>query len=232
MAYALLYSMPKAMPEPERLKAEAVKVWNRRDKMNRFKKLAALFAFALLVFGLPTLASAQYRDNDRNDDDYYRTDRNRRNRNDDDDYNRNGRYNNRGNLQGTVKSLKNRSREFARRLDRELDRSRYDNSRREDQLNRLADDFRRATENLDDEYDNRRDYNRSSDEVRRVLQLGQQLDNAVYRSRLNNNLQGDWNRIQQDLDVLANAYGYNNRNNRNNRNNGSWRDRVPFPLPY
>jgi len=37
------------------------------------------------------------------------------------------------------------------------------------------------------------------------------------------------------LDVLANAYGYNNnnRNNRNNRNtNGDWRNRVPFPLPW
>lgn len=193
--------------------------------MNRIKKLVALFAFALLVLGLPTLASAQWRDRDRDrddDDGYYRNDRNRNN----------GYYNR--NLQATIKNLKNRSKEFAKRLDRELDRSRYDDRRREDQLNRLADDFRRAANSLDSEYDNRRDYRRSEDEARRVLQLGQQLDNALYRARLSYNLQNDWNRIRQDLNVLGNAYGYYNndrydRNNRNNRNrNGSWRDRLPF----
>ncbi|HEY0462130.1 MAG TPA: hypothetical protein VGC97_23550 [Pyrinomonadaceae bacterium] len=185
--------------------------------MNRLKNLIAVFAFSLLVFALPTIASAQWRDRDR----------------DNDDYNRNGRYNR--NLESTIKNLKNRSKEFSRRLDRELDRSRYDSRNREDRLNDLADDFRRATERLDKEYDGRGDYRDSQDEARRVIQLGSQLDTALYRSRLNSNLQGDWNRIQQDLDVLANAYGYNNnnRNNRNNRNtNGDWRNRVPFPLPW
>lgn len=184
--------------------------------MTRFKNLVAVFAFSLMVLALPGVASAQWRDRDRNDDDYY---------------NRNGRYNR--NLEGTIKNLKNRSREFARRLDRELDRSRYDDRNREDRLNNLADDFRRAAAELDSEYDGRNDYRNTQDEARRVIQLGQQLDNALYRSRLNGNLQGDWNRIQQDLDILANAYGYNN-NNRNNRNdrNGGWRNRVPFPLPF
>jgi hypothetical protein len=181
--------------------------------MNRFKNLFTIFAFSLLVLALPTLASAQWRDRDRDRDD---------------DYNRNGRYNR--NLEGTIKNLKNRSREFARRLDRELDRSRYDNRNREDRLNGLAEDFRRATERLDREYDGRGDYNDSYDEAQRVLQLGQQLGNALYRSRLNYNVQGDWNRIQQDLNILSNAYGYNNRNNRNRNRNDDWRNRIPFPF--
>jgi hypothetical protein len=182
--------------------------------MNRFKNLFTVFAFSLLVLALPTIASAQWRDRDR----------------DDDDYNRSGRYNR--NLEGTIKNLKNRSREFARRLDRELDRSRYDDRNREDRLNNLAEDFRRAAADLDREYDGRRDYRESQDEARRVIQLGQQLGNALNRSRLNYNVQGDWNRIQQDLNILANAYGYNNRYNRNNRNNRNddWRNRLPFPF--
>ncbi|HEY8560940.1 MAG TPA: hypothetical protein VIL74_11255 [Pyrinomonadaceae bacterium] len=185
--------------------------------MNRFKNLFTVFAFSLLVLALPTIASAQWRDRDRNDDDYY---------------NRGGRYDR--NLESTIKNLKNRSREFARRLDRELDRGRYDDSRREDRLNNLAEDFRRAAERLDDEYDGRRDYNDSYNEAQRVLQVGRQLENALSRARLNYNVQGDWNRIQRDLDVLANAYGYDNRggrNNRNNRNrNGDWRDRIRLPF--
>lgn len=181
--------------------------------MNRFKNLFAVFAFSLIVLALPTIASAQWRDRDR-----------------DDDYNRSGRYNR--NLESTIRNLKNRSREFARRLDRELDRSRYDDRNREDRLNDLAEDFRNATARLDDEYDGRRDYRDSENEARRVLQLGQQLGNALYRSRLGYNVQGDWNRIQQDLDILARAYGYNNRNNRNNRSNRNddWRNRLPFPF--
>jgi hypothetical protein len=193
--------------------------------MNRFRNLIAVFAFSLLILGLPSIASAQWR-NDRNDD--YRNDR----RND--DYNRNNR-----NLQTTIRNLKNRSNQFERRLDRELDNSRYDDRRREDRINQLAEDFANAAEGLDDRYDNRGDYNQSYDEAQRVLQLGNQLDRVVSRARLNGNVQNDWNRIRQDLNVLANAYNYNNnnRNNRNNRNrqgsnNGDWRNRIPFPLPF
>ena len=186
--------------------------------MNRVKNIIALFAFSLLVLGLPTLASAQWRDRDRNNDDYYG----------------NGRYNR--NINSTIKNLKNRAKQFERRLDRELDRSRYDDRRREDNLNNLADRFTRATDNLDDIYDNERDYNRSANQARQVLSLGNQLDRALSRARLNGNIQNEWYRIQQDLDVLANAYGYNNNNNRNNRNNrnrnGNWRNNVPFPLPF
>ncbi len=193
--------------------------------MNRFRNLISVFAFALLVLSLPAIASAQWR-NDRDDDDYRN---NRRN---------NGNYNR--NLQATVKNLKNRSNQFERRLDRELDNSRYDDRNREDRLNQLAEYFANATRNLDDAYDNRGNYDRSYDEAQRVLQLGNQLDRVLSRARLNGNIQNDWNRIQQDLNVLANAYNYdnNNRNNRNNRrnrqgnNNGDWRNRIPFPLPF
>lgn len=199
--------------------------------MNSLKKFVGLVVFTLMVLALPSLASAQWRDRDR-DDDYNRNGGYNR----DDDYNRNNRNNgyNR-NLQSTVKNLKNRSKQFERRLDRELDRSRYDDRRREENLNDLADNFRRATEDLDDAYDNRRDYNRSANEARRVLDLGRRIDRVLSRIRLNGNVQGEWNRINQDLNVLANAYGYNNnnRNNRNNRrNNGNWRNSIPFPLPF
>ena len=188
-----------------------------KNKMNSLRKFIGLVAFSMMVLALPSLASAQWRDRD---DDYNRSG----------GYNRNGNYNR--NVQSTVKNLKNRSRQFERQLDRALDNSRYDDRRREDNLNNLADNFRRATERLDDVYDNRRDYNRSADEARRVLELGRQIDRAISRARLNGNVLNEWDRISYDLDVLADAYGYNNRNNRNNRNSGNRRVNIPFPFPF
>ena len=179
--------------------------------MNRFKKFAAFFAFALMILGLPAIASAQWRDNRRNDDNYG-------NRN----YNRN--------LQSTIRNLKNRSERFEKILDRELDRSRYNNRNREDRLEDMAESFRRAVKRLDDEYDNRRDYNNSSDEARQVLNLGSQLDRALSRARFSGTVQGEWNVIRQDLRQLANAYQYNDSNRRNDRRdrNDDWRRNFPF----
>jgi hypothetical protein len=184
--------------------------------MRRFKNFAGIFAFSLLVLALPAVASAQWRDRDRDRDD--------------DGYYGNGRYNR--NLESTIDGLQNRAKRFERVIDRELDRSRYDGNRREDRLNDLARDFRRAVDRLEDNYD-RRNTNGSSNEANRVLQLGQQLENSLRRARFQNNVMNEWYQIQRDLDVLANAYGYNNRNNRNSRNNRNddWRNRIPR-LPW
>lgn len=192
--------------------------------MSRFKILVAVFAFSFLVLSLPAAASAQWRDN-RRDDDYYGNNR----------YNRN--------LNATIKNLKNRSKQFERRLDRELDRSRYDERRYEDRLNDLAKDFAHAAEHLDKEYDNRGDYRRSQNEARQVLQIGNQLEQALSRARLNYNIQRDWDRIRQDLNILANAYGgyYNDDDyyrNRRGRDDDYRRDRrnrnrgIRFPFPF
>ena len=198
--------------------------------MNRLRNSVAVFAFALLILGLPSFASAQW-GNNRNDD-YYG----------------NGNRNRNRNLQGTIKNLKNRANQFERRIDRELDNSRYDGRQREDRILQTVADFKNATERLDSEYDNRRDYNDSQDEARRVLDLGTQLDRMISRLRTNSNVSNDWNRIQQDLNVLANAFNYSgnrrnnrngdydnddyNRNNRRNTNNNDWRRNIPFPLPF
>jgi hypothetical protein len=209
--------------------------------MNRLRNLIALFAFSLLILALPNFASAQWNTRNNRNDDYYG--------------NNNNRNNNR-NLQGTIRSLKNHSSQLERRIDRELDRSRYDGKRREDRILQIARDFQNATEQLDNAYDNRSDYSNSQDEARRVLQLGSQLERVLSRSQVN--VGSDWNRIGQDLNVLANAYNYNNnrnnrrsgnndgyydddddynRNNRTNRrttttNNRDWRRAIPFPLPF
>ena len=185
--------------------------------MNRFKSIAAIFAFAMVIFVLPSAASAQWRDRD--DDNY-----------------RNSRYNR--NIRGTLQNLKNRARNFERVTNRVEDRrddrrdDRYDpwgrGGRRGDvgRIEDLADSFRRATDRLADEYGNGRNLRNSEDEARRVLDIGNQIDNEMSRVRSNRNMQNEWNRIRQDLRIVADVYGYNYNRNRS----GDWRNRLPFPF--
>ena len=196
--------------------------------MKRFTTLASIFALALVVLALPSIASAQRRDRDR-DDDYYGNN----NRNDDDYYN-NSRYNR--NIRGTIQNLKNRARNFERRIDRVDDRNddRWGNNNRNvrsGNLEELSDRFARATDDLADAYGNGRNLNGSRDEARRVLDIGSQIDRVLYNMRGGNRqASNEWNKISYDLRVLADTYGLGSYNNRNR--NTDWRSRVPFPLPF
>ena len=184
--------------------------------MNRFKNIAAIFAFALMVLTLPSIASAQWRDRD---DDYYGNGRNSRN------------------IRGVVERLKNRARNFERTTNRVEDRrnDRDDNWGRNGNWNRngnigriedLADRFRKATDKLANEYGNGRNLRNSEDEARRVLDIGNQIENELNRTRSNRNMQNDWRQISQDLRIIADAYGFNYNRNRNS----DWRNRIPFPF--
>jgi len=190
------------------------------NEMKRFTKIASIFAFTLIVLALPSIASAQWRDRDR-DDDYYGRNDNYRNSG----YNRN--------IRGTIESLRNRARNFERRTDRIDDRrdDRYNRRDRYDNLEELADRFARATDDLADAYGRGRNMNNSRDEARRVVDIGSQIENILYRSRPNRNATGQWNQISRDLRIVANAYGLNYSNGNRNRNS-DWRSRVPFPLPF
>ncbi|MEP6925416.1 MAG: hypothetical protein ABI954_13195 [Pyrinomonadaceae bacterium] len=192
--------------------------------MNRLKIFGTLFAFSLLLLlGIPSLASAQYR----NDDDHYGN-----NRRDNSGYNRQF-------LVDAVRRVERDSRTFRRALDRELDHSRYDKTNREDRINDVTERFATATDNLKDSFDNGNNIRSSSDEARTVFQLASQIDRFMNRNSFGGNVENQWSGIRRDLQTIANAYGenfnggYNNRRNRddnNNRrtNNPRW-GRFPFP---
>lgn len=185
--------------------------------MNRLKSLIAISAFSLLILGLPAIASAQWNGGYPNGG-----------------YG-NGRYNR--DIRGTVENLRNSARNFENQVDRGNNgNGRYNDRYNNRNLRNLANRFADATKDLRDAYGRGRNLNGSSDEARRVLDIGSQIENELYNSRGSYNLQNDWNRVRYDLQIIADTYGYNynNRGYRNNRNyrNGSWRDRVPFPLPF
>jgi hypothetical protein len=161
--------------------------------MNRIKNLLGVFAFTLLILSLPTLASAQ------------------RNRNDNDRY---GNYN-ASQLKNTIKHLKSDSRDFSRFVDKDLDKSRYNGSNREENLNQLAINFRDAASSLDSRYGNGRNLNDSASEAENVLRIANQIDRAMRRVKLSPNVENYWRNIDKQLEDVSSAYRRNNRRWRN-----------------
>lgn len=168
---------------------------------NRRRLIMNVVAAALIALFLPALAAAQ------GNYDPWGRDRRDSRRNDD-----NGRYGYRYDtraLRDAARRLDDRSRDFQRHLDSALDRSRIDGTRREDRINEIASEFRSAASALRNSVGDGRNINRSSDEARRVLQLGSRIDQFIVRQRLNSRAESDWFQIRQDLRVIADIFGFN-----------------------
>ena len=104
----------------------------------------------------------------------------------------------------TINRLEANSDRFSKTIDGALDRSRHDDSRLEDQVNALVDEFEFATDRLKERMDE--DMVIESD-VREVLRRGLGLDRFVKTHRLTPAAQGDWTRVKNDLDQLARSFG-------------------------
>jgi hypothetical protein len=193
---------------------------------NRHTLRFSIFAAGVLALCLPVVAAAQwgnYPDN-RYPDDRYPNSRNG-------NY---GRYDERY-LKDSVHRLDRLAKDFEKDMDRALDHSRVDGTRREDQINNVVHDFRRAAGDLKSRVGNGRDLNRSANEAERVLQLADQLDRFGAR-RLDSRTASEWSEIQNELRTISDVYGLNYRGgynggrypNNGNRNNDWWR-RIPIP---
>ena len=202
---------------------------------NRRTLSFSIFAAAIVALCLPVLAAAQggygYPDYGRNRNDNYR------------------RYDERY-LKDSINRLDRLSKDFERDLDRALDHSRVNGTRREDQMNAQGHDFRRAVGSLKSSFGNGRDLNRSRDEAQRVLQEARQFDRIGRNRGIDSRVASEWSQIQRELQIISDAYGigyynnsgypgggnypnYPNGNGRNypnngNRNNDWWR-RIPWP---
>jgi hypothetical protein len=210
--------------------------------MRSIKNWIALGAFSLLVMGIPTVAAAQWGGNSQYDpygrngqyDPYGRNGQYDPYGRNNDPYGRNGNY---GNSNNVVRSLKSRTREFTRQLDRDLDRGRYNGTRREDQINELADRFKDAVNDLDNNYyNNNRGYGRNDNQMRRVFDYAGQIERAIGRAQVSYQTRNLWSAIRNDLQSISRGYNtYNNGNGRgwgNGRNPNNNRNGLPSWWPF
>ena len=181
--------------------------------MNRRAMRLSVISAALLALALPIMAAAQGRYPDwRNDD--------RRNDRYDDRYQ--ARY-----LRDSIHRLDRLAKDFQKDVDRVLDRSRADGTRREDDINRQAREFRNAVGDLKSRFGNGRDLNRSRDAASRVLEEGRQLDRMTRVRWFDSRLASEWSQIRRELNEVERAYGTYGYNDNGRRD--PWWQRIPFP---
>jgi hypothetical protein len=155
---------------------------------------------AFIVLSLPAMAAAQGSNQWWQDRDYGR-DRGRG----DDYYNRYQRER----LRASARRISDLSRQFERDMDRALDRSRVDGTRREDRINDVARDFRFAAEDFRYRLGDARNLYRATSSARNLLQLGARIDRLMSRMRfIDSRAVSDWAQIRQELRVISDAYGF------------------------
>lgn len=84
-----------------------------------------------------------------------------------------------------------------------LSKSRFDDTRAEDDINRFVKDFESATDQLESRYDDNRS---ASTSVLEVLRRAASIENFMLRHPLSQRAQSDWSFLRRNLDELAAAY--------------------------
>ena len=118
-----------------------------------------------------------------------------------------------------IHRIEQQSDHFRSSLDSALDRSRFNGTRREDDINSFIKDFYEQTKRLRHQFDSHKS---AAPDVQAVLERAARIDEFMSRNRLSGKAQDDWSTLKTYLDELASAY------------NVSWRwegYRSEYPAP-
>jgi len=117
-----------------------------------------------------------------------------------------GRLYTKADVDRIIKRVEDRSDKFKKEFDKALDRSRLNNTRREDQLNDYADDLEKATDELRREFDRRDTWAENKSEVRKCLEIATKINVAMRARRLGPKVESTWSALRSELNTLAGVY--------------------------
>jgi predicted glycoside hydrolase/deacetylase ChbG (UPF0249 family) len=106
-------------------------------------------------------------------------------------------------VEDIIHRLESQSDKFRKSLDSALDKSRFDGTRREDDINAFVKDFYKETKTLHDHFDSHKS---TSSDVQTVLDRAAQIDQFMRRNRLKKDAPKDWAVLRAYLDELARVY--------------------------
>ncbi len=108
-----------------------------------------------------------------------------------------------GELNQLIRRIENGGNRFQASLADAFDRSRYDQTTSESNVNDAVRDFKNATEQLRNRFDNRQPVN---DDVQHLIEHAAPIDRFMHTSQLTPGAQNDWSTLRGDLNTLAGAY--------------------------
>jgi len=107
-------------------------------------------------------------------------------------------------VETVLRRIETRSDTFRTGLDRALDRSRFDNTNRENNVNEFVKDFENATDELRRKFDGRTSVDA---DVSNILVRAARIDDFMKRNlRRETIAQRDWRNLRTDLNLLSNYY--------------------------
>lgn len=156
-----------------------------------------IIAILLTTTLLPTESLAQRgRGRDRDDD-------RRDNRN---DYRRYEQRYAKRDVSEIIRRVEESSNQFRRDVDRDLDRSRLDGSRREDRINDEVRRFEDALDRLRREFDRNDSWWESRSHVQVALDAARPVATRLRNNRFSSNVENQWRNLRRDLNKLAFVY--------------------------
>lgn len=102
-----------------------------------------------------------------------------------------------------IHRIEQQSDKFRSALDAGLDKSRFDGTRREDDINAFVKEFYAQTKTLHEHFD---DHKSTSADVQSVLERASSIEAFLRRNRLRGNVTKEWSRLRANLDELARVY--------------------------
>jgi hypothetical protein len=105
-----------------------------------------------------------------------------------------------------IRRIEQQSDRFRSSLDSALDKSRFNGSNREDDINAFVKTYYQQTKRLRDHFNH---HSSASADVQAVLDSAARIDEFMGRNRLSSRAEDDWATLKHNLDELASAYNVN-----------------------
>ncbi len=117
-----------------------------------------------------------------------------------------GRFYSKSDVDRIIKRVETHSDSFKDLVDRTLDRSRLDGSRKEDNINEQVKQLEKELDELRGEFDKRDSWRETRNDVRDVLKQADEVGRIVTRNTFPPKVKAEWAGLRRDINTLAGVY--------------------------
>jgi hypothetical protein len=117
-----------------------------------------------------------------------------------------GRVYTKSDVQRIINSVEDRSDVFRKAVDRQLDHSRLNGSKKEDRINAQVKQYDRSVDELRAEFSRRESWMETRGNVERVLRQANDVDHIMHDTNLGRGVESEWSTLRRELNTLADVY--------------------------